>query len=130
MKKRKPCIILVCVLALVLAGGCAGLQQGGQNVEEWICNPPENVVALVNQGEPFLVALLATLVPGSAAYVQAFEAFGGMTAVQAGVCATVKQVNALIEVLSGLQAKGFQAKAKAPALDVQVLKDWLAKAKK
>lgn len=130
MKFKPGYYVLAVLLALMLVGGCPGIQKAGQDVEEFICSPPANVVSLVNMGEPFIVATLSMAVPGSVPYLQAFEAYGGMMAIQAGACATVKQVNALIALLSGISAKTLYVKALSPAFDVTPLKDWLATARK
>lgn len=119
----KKLVILVMVVGLLL-GGCAGLQNTGQDVEKFVCNPPAAVVNLVNLGEPFILTALSAAVPGSAAYVQAFEAFGGMTSIQSMGCATVKQINALIALLGSPQTtKGLKLAGK-PAFDVTPLAEW------
>jgi hypothetical protein len=133
----------VLVLALMLAGGCckkvgvdgtttesfANCLSFTQDVQKFVCNPPPEVQAIVNTAEPFIVAAVAIAVPGSLAYIQAVEALGGMTAIQAGVCATVTQINALIALMSGDQAKAFQTKAMRPTFNVAPLQAWLAKGK-
>ncbi len=118
--KMLACMV---VLALVVTG-CVAIKNAGQSIEQFVCDPPANVVGLVNLGEPFILAALSIAVPGSSAYIQAFEAYGGMAAVQAGVCATVKQVNSLIVLLSGPKAIPG-TKMVSPAFDTKPLSDWL-----
>lgn len=134
----KKFLVLVMVVGLMFTG-CAAMQTAGQSVEGFVCDPPPDVVNLVNLGEPFLVTLLSTLVPGSAAYLQAVEALGGVSSIQGGACATVKSINALIALLSGQDpaVKMLLAKKKAmpgvkamPPFDTTPLSNWLAQAKK
>lgn len=139
MKSKSRILALVLVLALMVGGCCEKVGVDGtvtesfsnclsfsEDVQEFICNPPANVVALAEAAGPFITLGLAAGLP------EALPAYQAVVAILSGgmACATIKQVNALIALLSGDQAKKFRAKAIQPSFDTAPLQAWLATAKK
>jgi amino acid transporter len=122
----------ILVLCLIIA---VGLGVTGatclQNVQDKVCNPPADVIAVVNAAAPLVAIAINIAVPGSAVYVNAVSVMATVTAIQGGACVSMTQLNALIVWLQSDEAKSLQAKAmvkaeptKAVALDPAPLIAW------
>lgn len=122
MRLKMLLFLLVSILAF---GSCAELKQFRQDANEFICNPPDNVVALAQAADPFIQIGLTNGLPN------ALPAYQAITAILSGgaACATITQINALISLLQdGKLMSAQEDKYAIRKLDPQPLMDWLAKA--
>lgn len=130
MKKFKLAVCILLALVLTVSG-CAFLKV----VQDKVCNPPAGVMALINSAAPVVAAIIAAAVPGSAVYVAAVANQQTITAIQAGVCVSLTQLNNLIDFLQSpevqqAQLKMMAGKKAAAPINVQPLVDWRDKSKK
>jgi hypothetical protein len=122
-------IVILCLI-VALAFGATGATCM-QTAQDRVCNPPQNVIAVVNAAAPLVAIAINMAVPGSAAFVNAVSVQGAITAIQGGVCVSLGQLNNLIAWLQSDAVKELQAKAmlkagpaRAMALDPAPLIAW------
>lgn len=134
----KKVMVLVMVLGLLAAGCCTRMVGGKETksfgnclatAQDYVCNPPQEVVAVVTTAAPLLVTVVNALVPGTAAYINAVNAAQTAQALQSGLCVFVTDLNNLISVLQSpdtqaAQAKMVSAKALPAPINTQVLINW------
>lgn len=129
--KKVILLILVVGLALSLTGATCL-----QNVQEIACNPPPAVLASVNAAAPIIAYAITLLVKGSDEWATAVNAQAAVTALQAGVCISLKQLNGLIAFLNGETFKRAEAKVmmarwinrdQVRTVNVAPLEEWAAK---
>jgi len=120
--------LAVLMIVAMAMNGCAALQ----TAQDIACNPPQAVIDVANAAAPLVAVAVNIALPGSAAYVIAVTVQGAITAIQAGACVTLTQINAVIAWLQSDEAKALQtqamakagpAKAQAP-ISSQALIDW------
>jgi hypothetical protein len=142
----KKLVVLTVVAAFLLCGCCERLVNGTVTksfpnclikAEAFICNPPPEVVSLLNTANPLFVEILNKLIPGTEEYVTVNSVAATANKIQAGGCVLMTQLDALISYLQTSVFKSAEAKMMAKkatkATDVQVLINWkvmAAKAKK
>ena len=124
----KKLIVLLAIVALAFSTTGATCLQ---NVQDKVCNPPADVIAVANAAAPLVAIAINIAVPGSTVYVNAVSVMAAVTAIQGGVCVSVTQLNALISWLQSDEAKTLQEKAmvkagpaKTAALDPAPLIAW------
>lgn len=127
LKKKLLLLLFVIGIGFMVSGAtCQNFQQGQDAVEQFICDPPANVVSLAVAADPFIqMGLSAGLPVALPAYQAATAILSNGTA-----CATVKQVNALIDFMESTfftkaVAKKMKVKATLVAFDTAPLKAWL-----
>ena len=118
----KKVLVVLLVVALSLSG-CAGFLKFSQQVQDKLCNPPANVMMILEQAAPIVQAIISMAVPGSAAFIAAVNAKQVIDSIQGGACVTVTQLNNLITFLQSADAKKEMSKTKA-VVNVQALQDW------
>ncbi len=132
-------ILVILALSLLLMGCCKNIDANGvettsfsnclQKSQDYVCNPSASVMVTVDAAAPVLAALLNTLVPQSAAWVNATNAISTVNTIQSGACVTVTALNNLIAMINIVNAqKGLKAGAKR--VDITPLINWRATAKK
>lgn len=131
---RKVVLALILSAAMLVAGCCTGADGSKsfmncmRSAQTILCNPPADVVQAVNYVAPVIAMILNTAVPGTAAYINAVTAQQVVTALQAGACVTLTQLNQLIAYMQSDVFKTEVAKlAKGPAMPTPVPVDPLIK---
>lgn len=104
-----------------------------QKAQETVCNPPDNVKALMQMAAPIIVGLVNTAIPGSVAYFNAQMALNTINSIQRIGCTSLTALNQLIAFM---QSESFQVAAHTGkytampiAVNVQPLVDWSHTAK-
>lgn len=121
----KKLILVVLIIGFVLSlTGATCLKQ----VQDKVCSPPPEVMAVVNAVAPAVGLIIATAVPGSASFVTAVANQQTITAIQGGVCVSVTQLNNLIAFIQGLNQAKAGVKAFKP-YDADALIEWRDKSK-
>ena len=128
--KKLAILILVISMALSFTGASCLT-----NIQQILCNPPANVVAVANAAAPVIAMIINLAVPGSAAWVNANNAAAIVSAIQSRVCIGITQLNTLIAFLESSMFKQAQTKAMVGKklvpvpLNIQPLRDWKATVK-
>jgi predicted xylose isomerase-like sugar epimerase len=119
----------VLILCIVIALGFGA--SGATCLQNTMCSPPADVMAVAKAAAPVIQMAIIMLVPGTAAYLAAVDAAAAVDYIQDGICLSITQLNALIAFLQSSDAKVANAKmmmkagpARAKALNIQPLIDW------
>jgi hypothetical protein len=120
--------LIAAFLAITLIAGCAFLQ----TVQDKVCNPPQAVIDVVSAASPLISVAVGLAVPGSEEYITAVALQAAATAILAGTCVTLTQLNNLIAWFQSDKAKSLAAKmamakigpVKAALLDPAPLIAW------
>jgi hypothetical protein len=124
----KKILVLCLIIAVGLgASGATCMQQ----VQDTVCSPPAAVMAVVSAAAPLVAFMIQQAVPGSVVFVNAVSIQQTITAILAGTCVSVEQLNKLIAWIQSEQIQSLQAKAnlkkgpmKATALSARPLIAW------
>jgi hypothetical protein len=130
-------ILALAGLALFSLGGCCPRTNETTGVttksflnclqtgQEMVCDPPAEVMTVVEIAAPLVTTLVNALAPGTAAFINAQTALNEIQSIQQFGCLAVTALNNLVAYLNTTFGPTASLKmAGAPVINVKPLVDW------